>query len=204
MRIRRKDREAPESPHAAAGPAPYDYDRDAPGAGGTGPTSLDPVKSLIAEPPLDGAAEVAAPVTAEVPAGWGRQLRDSGWDPGALGLGPGHEPGFAVADDLARWPDLARGVNGVFIGLSEHGAVTPRVAALTHPGCHYDGSRAWAGGGRHGRIRTWSGCAGGGSVTETALTPSDGSAQPQVYVQVRQDGGARDTTERILRSLRVT
>ena len=68
MRIRRKDREAPESPHAAAGPAPYDYDRDAPGAGGTGPTSLDPVKSLIAEPPLDGAAEVAAPVTAEVPA----------------------------------------------------------------------------------------------------------------------------------------
>ena len=68
MRIRRKDREAPQSPHAAGEPAPYDYDRDAPGAGGTGTTSLDPVKSLIAESPLDGAAEAAAPVTAEVPA----------------------------------------------------------------------------------------------------------------------------------------
>ncbi|MHB9857301.1 serine/threonine-protein kinase [Streptomyces sp. YIM S03343] len=142
-------------------------------------------------------------VTAEVPAGWGRQLRDSGWDPGALGLGAGHEPGFAVADDLARWPDLTRGVNGVFVGLSEHGAVTPRVAGLTHTGCRYDGSRAWAGGGWHGRIRAWSGCPDGGSVTETALTPSDGAAQPQLYVQIRQHGG-RDATERILGSLRIT
>ena len=67
MRIRRKDREGPESSHAAADAAPYDYDRDAPGTDGIGPTSLDPVKGLVAEPPLDGAAEATAPVTAEVP-----------------------------------------------------------------------------------------------------------------------------------------
>ena len=67
MRIRRKDREAPESPHAA-GPAPYDYDRDAPGAGGTGPTSLDPVKSLIAEPTTRRSGRGRCPRAAEVPA----------------------------------------------------------------------------------------------------------------------------------------
>ena len=50
MRIRRKDREAPGSPHTAPDPAPYDYDRDAPGPAGPGPTSIDPVKSLISEP----------------------------------------------------------------------------------------------------------------------------------------------------------
>ena len=32
MRIRRRDRESPESPQAGSVPAPYDYDRDAPGA----------------------------------------------------------------------------------------------------------------------------------------------------------------------------
>ncbi|OIJ68911.1 serine/threonine-protein kinase [Streptomyces mangrovisoli] len=142
-------------------------------------------------------------VVAEVPAGWGRQLRDAGWNPKALGLGSAQEPGLAVADDLGKWQDLTQDVNGLFIGVSEHGSVTPKVDALTHSGCHYDGSRSWAGGDWRGRIRSWDACAGGGSVTETALTPSGGGAQPQVYVQVRQDGGA-DATERILRSLRVT
>ncbi|MHC3467220.1 serine/threonine-protein kinase [Streptomyces sp. 7R007] len=137
-------------------------------------------------------------VSAQVPAAWSRQLRDSGWDPHAIGLPAGHEPGFAVADDLARWQDLASPVNGVFVGLSAHADPEQRVDALTHPGCHYDGARAFTGGAWHGRVRTWTRCASGGSVTEAALAGSGA----RVYVQIRQrsDAGAAD---RILASVRV-
>ncbi|MFG2357118.1 serine/threonine-protein kinase [Streptomyces sp. NPDC048521] len=142
-------------------------------------------------------------VVLQVPAGWGRELRGSGWDPHALGLRTGHEPGLVVADDLARWPDLKAGVDGVFVGVSEHGDVTARVEALTHSGCRHSGSRSFADADWHGLVRAWSGCPDGGSVTETALAPAGGAAQPQVYVQVRQRG-AGDATDRILRSLRVS
>ncbi|MFG2602596.1 serine/threonine-protein kinase [Streptomyces sp. NPDC048514] len=147
----------------------------------------------------DGTGRVAL----QVPAGWGRELRGSGWDPHALGLRPGHEPGLVVADDLARWPDLTAAVDGVFAGVSEHGEVTAAVKDLAHAGCRYSGSRTFTGTDWHGLVRTWSGCPDGGSVTETALTPSGGAAQPQVYVQVRQRGTG-DATDRILRSLRVS
>ncbi|MER6571860.1 serine/threonine protein kinase, partial [Streptomyces sp. NPDC001093] len=139
----------------------------------------------------------------KVPAGFGRELRDSGWDPGALGLGKGHEPGLVVADDLTRWPDLGRAVDGVFVGVSEHGDVTAKVKALAHTGCSYSGSRSFADADWHGLVRAWSGCPDGGSVTETALSPAHGAAQPQVYVQVRQRGTG-DATEGILRSLSVS
>ncbi|MFE1754555.1 serine/threonine-protein kinase [Streptomyces anandii] len=142
-------------------------------------------------------------VGVRVPDGWARQLRGSGWDPRVLGLPAGHEPGLAVADDLARWQDLGADARGVFAGLSEHGDVTARVNALAHPGCHYTGARAWTGPHWHGRIRAWTGCADGGRLTETALVPAGGAAQPQLYVQIRQPDGA-DATDRILRSLRVT
>ncbi|AKJ09044.1 serine/threonine protein kinase [Streptomyces incarnatus] len=142
-------------------------------------------------------------VAVEVPAVFGRELRDSGWDPGALGLGKGHEPGLVVADDLTRWPDLSTPVDGVFVGMSEHGDVTARVKALTHTGCRYSGSRGFADARWHGLVRAWSGCPDGGSVTESGLVPADGTRQPQVYVQVRQRG-AGDATEGILRSLSVT
>ncbi|MFD4610495.1 serine/threonine-protein kinase [Streptomyces sp. NPDC058440] len=141
-------------------------------------------------------------IAVRVPDGWGRQLRDSGWDPAALGLPAGHEPGLAVAVDLSRWQDLGADVSGVFAGLSEHGDVTARVDALGHPDCHYDGARAYSGGRWHGRVRTWSECPGGGRLTETALVPA-GGGQPQVYVQIRQHGGG-DATDGVLRSLRVT
>ncbi|MFF4750891.1 serine/threonine-protein kinase [Streptomyces sp. NPDC002514] len=142
-------------------------------------------------------------IAADVPSAWARRLRDSGWDPKALGLDSAQEPGLAVADDLSHWQDLTAPVNGVFIGLSEHGDVTPEVDALTHTGCHYAGSRAFSDTRWRGRIRTWDGCTGGGSVTEAALSSADGKAQPQVYVQIREHGGA-DATDGILRSLRVT
>ncbi|MFJ2884622.1 serine/threonine-protein kinase [Streptomyces sp. NPDC087305] len=142
-------------------------------------------------------------VSAEVPASWGRQLRDSGWDPHALGLQAGHEPGLAVADDLSQWPDLSSDVNGVFIGVSEHGSVTTEVDRLAHSGCRYDGSRAYSSATWRGTIRTWSDCSGStGTLSETALREVGGAAQPQVYVQIRQHSG--DATARILRSLRVT
>ncbi len=54
--------------------------------------------------------DASGQVSVEVPGGWGRQLRDSGWNPRTVGL-PEDEPGLAVADDLARWaePELGRG-----------------------------------------------------------------------------------------------
>jgi eukaryotic-like serine/threonine-protein kinase len=141
---------------------------------------------------------------AAVPAGWGRQLRDGGWNPKELGLPTGQEPALAVADDLSRWQDLGTGVNGAFIGLSEHGDLAAEVRALDHTGCRYQGSRDYRGTAWQGRIRTWNDCDGGkGSVTEAALAPADGADGPNVYVQLRQDGGS-DQTERILDSVRVT
>ncbi|MGW0765739.1 serine/threonine-protein kinase [Streptomyces sp. NPDC002676] len=142
-------------------------------------------------------------VVAEVPADWGHTLRASGWNPGTLGLRAGHEPGLVVADDLARWPDLKASVDGVFIGVSEHGDLTARVKALAHSACRYSGSRTFADAHWRGLVRAWSGCPDGGSVTESALNPASGAKQPQVYVQVRQQG-AGDATEAVLRSLRVS
>ncbi|MGV9354520.1 alpha-amylase family glycosyl hydrolase, partial [Streptomyces misionensis] len=147
-------------------------------------------------------ADAHGRVSVRVPAGWDRQLRDSGWDPRALGLGAGHEPGLVVADDLAHWPELDAPVDGVFVGVSEHGDVTARVKALTHPGCHYSSSRAFTGAGWHGLVRAWSGCPDGGSITESALVPAAGAGAPQVYVQLRQRGDG-DATDGVLRSLRV-
>lgn len=142
-------------------------------------------------------------VSVEVPAGWARELRDSGWDPHALGLPAGHQPGLVVAGDLSRWSDMRAGVDGVFVGLSQHGDVTARVTALTHTSCHYAGSRSFESADWHGRVRAWSGCPDGGSVTESALVPAGDSGGPQVYVQVRRRGDG-DGTETVLRSLRVT
>ncbi|MFF8726732.1 serine/threonine-protein kinase [Streptomyces sp. NPDC015171] len=146
-------------------------------------------------------ADATGRVTLKVPAGWGRELRDSGWDPHALGLPEGHQPGLVVADDLSRWSDLRTTVNGVFVGVDAHGDVTAKVKALAHSGCRYTGSRAFADSRWHGLVRAWSRCPGGGSVTESALVPAD-AARPQVYVQVRQRGEG-DATDGVLRSLRV-
>ncbi|MFF4958202.1 serine/threonine-protein kinase [Streptomyces sp. NPDC001222] len=139
-----------------------------------------------------------------VPAAWGQQLRDAGWDPKTLGLPNGHEPALGVAEDLSRWQDLRSPVNGAFVGLSEHGDLAAKVRALTHSGCHYEGSRDYRGTAWQGPIRTWDDCDGGkGSVTEAALAATDGTGGIRVYVQLRQDGGS-DRTDRVLNSMRVT
>ncbi|MDN3026809.1 serine/threonine-protein kinase [Streptomyces sp. S.PB5] len=141
-------------------------------------------------------------VTADVPVEWGGRLRDSGWDPGSLGLPSGHRPGFVVADDLANWQDLGADVNGMFVGVVGDGDVTALVNVLVHPRCHDDGARDHTLAGWHGRVRTWTGCPGGGSVVEAALTPPDGNGHPQVYVQIRRAGAPSDV-RRILGSVRV-
>ncbi|WP_405877815.1 serine/threonine protein kinase [Streptomyces sp. NBC_01136] len=143
-------------------------------------------------------------VSVEVPDGWGGQLRDSGWNPRTMGLSDTHEPGLAVADDLAKWQDLRSGAEGVFVGLSEHGDVRAGVGTIAHTGCHYEGSRTYTGARWHGLIRTWSACQGSrGSLTEAGLTPAGGAEQPQLYVQIRQAAGSDATTDRVLGSVRV-
>ncbi|MFI9245399.1 protein kinase [Streptomyces sp. NPDC053086] len=147
-------------------------------------------------------ADADGRLSVEVPAGWGRELRDSGWDPHTLGLTAGHEPGLVVADDLSRWPDLRAAVDGVFAGVSAHGDVTAQVKALAHSGCRYAGARTFTDADWHGLVRSWGGCPDGGSVTESALVPADGAAHPQVYVQIRQRGDG-DAADGVLRSLRM-
>ncbi|MFK4103355.1 serine/threonine-protein kinase [Streptomyces sp. NPDC019531] len=143
-------------------------------------------------------------ITVEVPAGWARGLRDSGWDPRALGLPAGHEAGLVVSDYLAMWQSLSARVNGVFVGLSTQGNVVTEVDALAHSGCRYDGARAYSSDVWRGRVRTWSDCPDdSGSVTETALVPASGAGQPQVYVQIRQRDGS-SMTDRVLKSVRVS
>jgi hypothetical protein len=147
--------------------------------------------------------DASGQVSVEVPDGWGRQLRDSGWNPRTVGLSDTHEPGLAVADDLAKWQNLRSGVDGVFVGLSEHGDVRGRVGAIAHTDCHYEGSRTYTGTRWHGLIRTWSACPGShGSLTEAGLTSAGGNQQPQLYVQIRQAAGSAATTDRILGSIR--
>ncbi|MGW7793992.1 serine/threonine protein kinase, partial [Streptomyces tricolor] len=137
-----------------------------------------------------------------VPNPWGRQRRDSGWDPRALGLPSGHQPGLVVADDLSRWSDPKAAVDGVFAGVGADGDVTAKVKALAHSDCRYTGTRTFADARWRGLVRSWTGCPDGGSVTESALVPVGGGARSQVYVQVRQHGGG-DATDGVLRSLRV-
>ena len=149
-------------------------------------------------------ADNSGRITVEVPGRWAGQLRDSGWTPKSLapGLRDKQEPGLAVADDLAKWQQTGSDVNGVFVGLSEQGDLATEVAGIAHSDCHYGGSRSFTGTGWQGRVRSWSSCPGGGSFTETGLTPADGTDQPQVYVQIRQHGG-QDATDGILNSLTI-
>jgi hypothetical protein len=153
--------------------------------------------------PTATVADATGQLSVEVPGGWGRQLRDSGWNPRTVGLSDTHEPGLVVADDLAKWQDLGSGVDGVFVGLSEQGDVRGKVGTIAHTDCHYEGSRTYTGARWHGLIRTWSACPGShGSLTEAGLVQAGGNRQPQLYVQIRQAAGSAATTDRVLGSVR--
>ncbi|MDX2646864.1 serine/threonine-protein kinase [Streptomyces sp. PA03-1a] len=156
--------------------------------------------------PPTAVSDATGRIRVEVPAGWGRELVRGGWSPGVLGLPDTHEPALLVAGDVRSWQDLGSGVDGVFVGLSERGDLTARVDAIRHGGCRYRGSRGYGTEGSpgwSGRVRHWTGCgAEGGSIDEISLTRA-GAAQPQVYVQIRQDGGP-DLTDDVLGGLRIT
>ncbi|WP_330461301.1 serine/threonine protein kinase [Streptomyces sp. NBC_00820] len=208
-----------------------ELDRLAADPGGRRPRRLDVVRGRIGGTTLAVAAGVVAAVTAgavmlvlhrpahagpvrvtdatgrvsvEVPAGWARELRASGWDPRTLGLPRGHEPGLVVADDLAAWSDLRAAVDGVFVGSGAHGDAAARVAALAHPGCRSTASHTFTSPDWRGTVRTWTGCPDGGSITESVLHPAHGGTEPQVYVQVRRQGDDGSADDAVLRSLRVT
>ncbi|WP_431949008.1 serine/threonine-protein kinase [Actinacidiphila sp. bgisy167] len=167
------------------------------------PTAERAVEQTVAPTVVSDATER---IRVRVPAGWGRELVRGGWSPRALGLPDAHEPALLVAADTGSWQDLGSGVDGVFVGLSEHGDLTARVDAVRHGGCRYRGSRAYGAAtspGWRGRVRHWTACGPrGGSVDEISLTRA-GASQPQVYVQIRQAGGP-DLTDDVLGGLRIT
>ncbi|MEU6341043.1 serine/threonine-protein kinase [Streptomyces sp. NPDC046977] len=154
-------------------------------------------------PATNTVSDATGRITVTVPAAWSRELVGGGWNPAALGLPDAREPGLVVAGDASRWPDLDARVDGVFVGLSEHGDLAARVGAVRHDVCRRQESRGYRGTRWSGRIRHWTECgAAGGSIDEISLG-RDGTAQPQVYVQVRQRGGG-DLTGRVLGGLDIT
>ncbi|MFG3321135.1 serine/threonine-protein kinase [Streptomyces sp. NPDC048171] len=143
-------------------------------------------------------------VGVRVPTAWGGQKQTGGWDPAALGLRAGHEPGLIVADDLSAWGDADAEAQGVFVGLGGEGDVTAKVDGIEHDGCRYAGARAFTGAESTGRVRTWADCFHQGeTLVEAALGPVGGATRPQAYVQIRLRGTDADVT-RVLDSVRVT
>jgi serine/threonine protein kinase len=156
-----------------------------------------------AAPADERVTDATGRVSLRVPSAWAKQVVESGWSPTAMGLKATHQPGLTVADDAGRWPDLKSPVNGVFVGIDDEGGLEAKAGSVQHPSCRYGGSRTFSGSGLHGTVRAWSSCGGPGlSVEEAALAPV-GGAEPEVYVQIRSDGGP-DRADAILRSLRVT
>lgn len=139
-------------------------------------------------------SDATGAITVQVPTAWAGQLRDSGWDPGSLGLKPGQQPAVAVADHLTDWQDLGKPVDGVFIGLTDDARLDAKAADISHPDCRYQGSRPYHSGTWNGRIRRWTDCAGKGrSVEEISLDPAGGHGR-HAYVEIRQHDGSDAAT----------
>ncbi|WP_328320211.1 serine/threonine-protein kinase [Streptomyces sp. NBC_00388] len=158
-------------------------------------------------PSTERVSDATGKVTVDVPHAWARQLSDSGWSPGALGLGGTHRAGLTVADSVSGWSDLRVSDEGVFAGAlgpgTDSAALTAKVKQSTHPGCRDAGTRSYTDSRWHGTVRTWDSCGTGGrSLREVALVPVARNSPP-VYVQIRcaQSFSAEDT-DRVLRSVR--
>ncbi|WP_043255258.1 serine/threonine-protein kinase [Streptomyces sp. Tu6071] len=142
-----------------------------------------------------------------VPAAWGREYADGGWDPAAIGLPAAKEPGLTVATKVSDWSDPDSGVDGVFAGAVDLGAkdaapLTAAVEALRHNDCRSPKEEEWDEGEWKGVVRTWTGCAGH-RLSEAALAPKDGGTRG-AYVQIRcaEDGDACDgATRKVLNGL---
>ncbi|WP_308285708.1 serine/threonine-protein kinase [Actinoplanes hulinensis] len=130
-----------------------------------------------------------------VPADWGRQLRDSGWNTAAVGMPAGSEEALQVGADLSSETSP-----GLFAGRSKW--LVPGNAAKVplHPGCDRASDRTIDVVGFTGRIQRWTDCPGAISYNEVLLTRAGG--EPGLYLQIRQSNGEPDRTDEVLRTLR--
>jgi hypothetical protein len=154
-------------------------------------------------PAWDRVNDVSHSISVAVPAAWAGQLRDAGWNPGAIRLPPGHAPGLLVGPDLDAWPDPTSEVPGVFAGLSSALRAGGPVPALpSHDRCVPQSERELVVGVLTARVRRWSRCGGAAiSFSEALLTPKQG--EYGIYLQIKQLGET-DYTDEILRRLRLS
>jgi len=137
-----------------------------------------------------------------VPATFGSELIDSGWDPGSIGLKGDHSSGLLLADSISAWPDLGKDVNGVFVGVSTNKNLPDKVAAITHEGCQDDGSADYTDTAWTGTVTTWTNCTGTHrTVREIALEPADDDGR-YVYLQIRQ-ADDEHTADELIAGLRL-
>ncbi|GAA4257348.1 serine/threonine-protein kinase [Dactylosporangium darangshiense] len=140
-------------------------------------------------------------ISVAVPPRWAGQLRDAGWNPAALGLPAGHEPGLVVAPDLARWTDPASAMPGVFAGASRALLPgNPDPALPGHATCVRRPDRTVDVAGTPALVRRWTSCGAAVSYSEVVF------AVPQrfgVYIQIKQVG-ASDVTDDVLAGVRLS
>lgn len=126
-------------------------------------------------------------ISLTVPAAFGPELVDSGWDPGSIGLKGDRTSGLLLADQVGQWSDLASDVNGVFVGVSGNRRLPAKVAAITHDSCENAGSRSYRSSSWSGTITTWTNCSGAErTLREVALKPLTTGQNHYVYLQIRQ------------------
>jgi serine/threonine protein kinase len=136
-----------------------------------------------------------------VPAAWGRQVQDAGWDLTPYGLAGQSGSGLAVAGDVAAWRDPTTSSPGVFVGLATRatGLRTPAVQAAGSRCPYLQDDRTIAG--LPATVRRHRPCAGSAAaLVEAVLAPPDGSYI--VFVQVKEPVGS-NRADRVLDSLTV-
>jgi hypothetical protein len=143
-------------------------------------------------------SDAAAVLSVAVPAEWGVQVADSGWDPTVIGLPAGRAPGLLVGADLTTWADPASPAPGVFAGAIDGSPVRVRFPA--HESCTRRPSRTVVTAGLSGEVSRWTECGGTAvSYSEVLLTSPRG---PGVYLQIKQVTGT-DRTDQVLNALRL-
>jgi hypothetical protein len=143
----------------------------------------------------------AGRISVTVPAAWGRQVQDAGWDLAPYGLAGRSGSGLAVAGDVAAWRDPTTSSPGVFVGLATR-ATGLRTRAVQAAGsrCPYlQDDRTIAG--LLATVRRHQPCAGSAAaLVEAVLAAPDGSYI--VFVQVKEPVGS-NRADRVLDSLTV-
>jgi hypothetical protein len=169
-------------------------------------TFVPAASSAGADAGLVRVSDVSGRLSIAVPAGWAKQFRDAGWDPGTLRFPAGSAPGLVVGPDLTAWADPASHVPGMFAGLTpplaaDTGGISAVPALPDHQGCVRQPERRLRLAGFDARVLRWTQCAGARiSFSEVLLVPPQGDFG--VYVQLKQIDGI-DRTDRLLGRLRV-